>query len=454
MRHPSTLALVLPLLTLCASAQGLERCGLGKDFHAGRRKALAAELKTGVLVLRGLPASRAYTRFSQDKTFWYYTGVESADAALVVDLASGREILFLPPRAAMLEGWDGELWDVRDAWVPELTGIAEIRATPKLDSTLAELIPAADNLVWTSLAPHITLTSATDRAVQYDRTVEADAFDGRSSREAAFAASLRSRFGAEVKDITFPTNKLRRIKTAEELAAMQQAATAGALAMAEAMRSTRQGLLESDLEAVLDLVQRRNGAAGPAYQAIVGSGTNSLILHYMHNRRRLVDGDILLIDYAPELDHYTCDITRTWPVNGKFSARQAELYDAVLAAQEAGIAEARPGRGIADVERACSNTLKELGFSHLTRHGACHLIGMEVHDPGMIRGALVPGVAFTIEPGLYEAETGIGIRIEDVVVITESGCDVISRAVPKRRDAIEALIAQRGVLDWLDEAGK
>lgn len=445
----------LALVALVASAAGqeLEQCGLGKDFHAGRRKALLAELEGGVLFLRGLPDTRTNTRFSQDKTFWYFTGVESPDAALVVDVASGKEILFLPGKNRRGESWEGEKWDAGDDWVPELCGIADVRDTRALEKTLAELVPTAGNVVWTFLGPHVTLAGSYDRAGPYDRRVARDPLDGRVSREQALAANLRESLGAEVKDITQKAYNLRRIKTAEEIAAMQRAADAGALALREAMRSTRPGLLESDIEAVLDFVHRRHGAAGPAYQAIVGSGANSLVLHYTHNRRRMAAGDILLIDYSPEVDHYVCDITRTWPVDGTFTPRQAELYDAVLAAQEAGIAEAKPGNGIADCERACRREIERRGFSALVRHGACHLVGMEVHDPGYVRGALQPGVAFTIEPGLYEPETGIGIRIEDVVVITETGCDVISRSVPKTRDAIEALIAERGLLDHAADAG-
>lgn len=435
------------------------QCGLGKDFHAGRRQALLAELAAldppakGLLVLRGLPASRTNTRFSQDKVFWYLTGIESPDAAILVDLATAATILSLPAADRGGESWDGEKWDTGDPWVADLTGIADIRGTAEFAGVLGELLAKQGDTktVWTSLAPHVTLTSAYDRAGPYDRRISADKFDGRPSRERAFATALETTFGAEVRDITGVANKIRRTKTAPEITAMRGAAHAGAMAMAEAMRSTRPGLVESELEAVLDLVHRRLGATGPAYQAIVGSGANSLILHYKTNTATLRAGDVVLIDYAPEFQHYVCDITRTWPVDGKFTARQAELYDAVLAAQEAGIALARPGNGIADVERACREVLQESGFAHLIRHGACHLVGMEVHDPGLLRGALVPGVAFTIEPGLYEPETGIGIRIEDVVVITEDGCEVISAGVPKARAAIEKLIAERGVLEWMDE---
>jgi len=440
-------SLAFVALASLAPGQGNEVCGLGKEFHAGRRQALRAKLEKGVLVLRGLPDTRTYTRFSQDKTFWYLTGIESPNVALVVDVASGKEVLFLPPKNPAGESWEGEKWDCDDAWVPDLCGIADVRATSEFEPYLAEVIAAAGNLVWTSLASEITLAGSADRSGPYDRRIERDPLDGRLSRERTFAVKLHEKFAADVKDITPRVAALRYVKAPEEVAALRRAADAGALAMREAMRSTRAGLLESDLEAALDFVQRRHGAAGPAYQAIVGSGANSLVLHYTQNRRRLADGDVLLIDYAPEVDHYTSDITRTWPVNGKFSARQAELYDAVLAAQEAGIAVARPGKGIADVERACRNEIQRRGLTAFVRHGACHPVGMEVHDPGANRGRLEPGVVFTIEPGLYEPETGIGIRIEDTVVITEDGCDVISRGVPKTRAEIEALVAERGLLD-------
>ncbi|MEZ5965246.1 MAG: Xaa-Pro peptidase family protein [Planctomycetota bacterium] len=445
-------ALALLVLAGMAPAQApsatlREVCGLGSQFHAGRRRALCAALQSGLLVLRGLPDTRTNTRFSQDKTFWYFTGVESANAALVVDVASGKEVLFLPTPNPGGESWEGEKWDVGDTWVPGLTGIDDVRAISELGAVLAEMLPKAGNIAWTSLAAHITLAGSYDRAGPYDRRRARDPFDGRPSREQAFAEILRGKYGAEVKDITPHAYKLRRVKMPEELDALRRAATAGALAMCEAMRSTRPGLQESDLEAVLDLVHRRHGAQGPAYQAIVGAGRNSLILHYTANRDRLDAEQILLIDYAPEVDHYVSDITRTWPIGGKFTERQADLYDAVLAAQEAGIAAAKPGNGMADVERACRDEIRRRGFADLVRHGACHLVGMEVHDPGFVRGPLEPGTVFTIEPGLYDPESGIGVRIEDVVVITETGCDVLSAAAPKARDAIEAMIAERGLLD-------
>jgi Xaa-Pro aminopeptidase len=248
---------------------------------------------------------------------------------------------------------------------------------------------------------------------------------------------------------------MRRIKTEEEIAALRGASEAAAQAMVEAMRATQPGRTEWEIEALMDLVHRRAGATGPAYQAIVGSGPNSLVLHYRANVRTLQDGDVLLIDYGPELRHYVADVTRTWPVSGKFTPRQAELYDAVLRAQEAGIAAAKPGNSISDVEAACREVLRESGFSRFVRHGSCHLVGMEVHDPfdpRTFQAPLQPGTVFTIEPGLYEEETAIGIRIEDTIVITAEGCEVLSRAAPKDRAAIEAIVGRGGALEAIDGA--
>ena len=454
--------LALPLQEAPAPAGGalaLERpgdgspvCGLGKAFHAGRRAALRERLEQGLVLVRGLPESRDYVRFAQDKVFWYLTGVESPDATLVMDAASGREVLLLPRADPRKEVWEGELWDASDAWVSELTGIAEVRPLEELDALLDELLAGEGKRVWISTQPHVALSGCFDRARPYDRHVAQDPLDGRPSREDALKAALERDYGADVRTFTRELDAMRLVKQPEELAAMRRAGRAGALAMAEAMRSTRAGLGEWELESLMAWQHVREGARGPAYLAIVGSGPNALVLHYGASARTMADGEVVLIDFAPELDHFTSDITRTWPVSGAFSARQAELYDAVLAAQAAGIAAVKPGVRLADVEAACAKVLTERGFGELQRHGACHWIGMEVHDVGSYATRLEPGMAFTVEPGLYEPATDIGIRIEDVVVVTDDGCEVITDLVPKERAAIESLVGAEGILDRLDGA--
>jgi Xaa-Pro aminopeptidase len=425
---------------------GAPVCGLGKEFHAGRRAELAKQLKSGLVLVRGLPDTRDYVVFRQDKTFWYLTGIESANATLLIDLDEKREYLFLPERNQGLESWEGEVWDSEDAWVAALTGFGDIRPQSELASALKSSITPG-RTVWISKEPYVGLSGCYDRAEPYDRRMASDPLDGRPSREHKLEENLVSKYQAEVKDMQRTLADLRRVKTPEEIAALERAGRAGALAMSEAMRSTAPLRGEWELAALMDFVHKREGAAGPAYEAIAGSGRNSCVLHYNTNRRRMQAGEVILIDFAPEFDHEVVDITRTWPVDGKFTARQAELYDVVLAAQLAGIDAAKPGATMGAVSAACSKVIKEAGFQKLQRHGACHRVGLEVHDVGNSALPLVPGCAFTIEPGLYDEEAGIGIRIEDVVVITADGCRVITDGVPRDRAAIEALIQERGLCD-------
>jgi Xaa-Pro aminopeptidase len=423
-------------------------CGLGAAFHAGRRAALRKALGEGVVVVRGLPDSRDYVAFRQDKTFWYLTGIESPGASLVMDCKSGREVLLLPDPNKMSEIWEGEMWDAGDAWVKELAGFSEVLPTRDFEKAVGELLKATPK-AWVSLHPNIGLSGCYDRASPYDQRIAKDPFDGRVNREQALSEALAKKFDVEVGDLAAKLHEIRRVKQPEEIAACERASRAGAAAMVEAMRSTRPGLGEWEIDSLMTWMHRVEGAAGPAYQPICGSGANSLVLHYSASSRRMLDGEVLLVDYAPELDHFICDITRTWPVNGKFSARQAELYDAVLEAQKAGIAATKPGVRIRDVNAACDKVLTDRGFGGFRRHRACHYVGMEVHDVGDGDKELEPGVVFTIEPGLYEAETGIGIRIEDVVLVTANGAKVLTAGAPRERAEIEALVASEGILDRL-----
>lgn len=435
--------------TADASAS-IQKCGLGSAFHAGRRKklveSLRAEAPTGIVIVRGLPATRDYARFQQDKTFWYLTGVESPNATLVIDVKSGAETLFLPERSARNERWEGELWDAADAWVGPLTGFTDVRPVGELMPMLKEAAPAA-KVAWISKEPWVALAGCHDRALPHDRSVEKDPLDGRTSRENALEDNLRERFGVDVRDCAPVLAEMRRLKTGEEIDALRRASRVGALAMMEAVRSSRPGQGEWELEAVMSFVHRREGAAGPAYHGIVGCGPNALVLHYSEDKRTMMPGEMLLLDYAPEFDHYVSDITRSWPVDAEFTPRMVEIYDAVLEAQAAGIAEVKPGKTMDDVEKACRRVLSKYGLAKLARHGVSHYVGMEVHDVGDNMRPFEPGVVITVEPGVYDAEAVIGVRIEDVVLVTSTGCEVLTSLVPKDRAGLKALIAEEGLLD-------
>lgn len=438
---------------LARAADGEAICGLGKAFHAGRRAALAKSLGEGVLVLRGMPDPRGNETFRQDKNFWYLTGVESPNVAFVMNVATGKEVLLVARPSAFAEQWRGEIWDTDDEWVTEVTGIEDLRTTRNLLEAIKEL--RTDNgPIWTIGAPWVTLSGSYDSAGPYVSKRKKDKLDGRASREDVLAAKLGEHFKVEVQDATRKLYDLRLVKTPEEVEAMARAGRAGGLALAEAMRSTRPDLGEWELGALMTWVQQRHGADGPAYAAIVGSGVNALTLHYNTSNRRMRAGEVVLSDFGPEVDHYVTDITRTWPVSGSFSKRQAELYQAVLDAQAAGIAAAMPGATLSEVDQACAAVLKKRGFEKLMAHSAVHWIGMEVHDPGNRNRVFEEGMAFTVEPGLYETATGIGIRIEDVVVITKDGHRVLSDACPKQLEEVQGLVQERGVLDILDGESK
>ncbi|MBM3975514.1 MAG: aminopeptidase P family protein [Planctomycetes bacterium] len=427
------------------AANGAPYCGLGKEFHSGRRSELRKRLGKGWVLVRGLPDTRDYTAFRQDKVFWYLTGIETPNAALLMNCDSGEELLFLPRPDKRNESWEGEKWDSRDGWVAELAGFTDVRENDTLVAAVKEALER-EKQVWISMHPTVILSGSIDRAGPFDNAQAKDLLDGRTSREKALKEQLEL-LGAEPKDMASELSEMRRVKQPEEIDALRRSCRAGALAMMEAIRSTRAGIYEGDLGALMGFVQQREGADGPGYQPITGAGPNSCVLHYSGQHRRLGAGEMMLIDFGPELDHYVTDITRAWPVDGKFTPRQLEMYEAVRASQAAGIAVIKPGAKIRDVEKACREVLVARGFISMIKHGVCHFVGLEVHDVGDSGKPLVPGVTFVVEPGLYDVETGIGIRIEDVVVVTETGCDVLTSECPRDPAEVERLIAEQGILE-------
>jgi Xaa-Pro aminopeptidase len=435
-----------PLAAVTRSPDGKPVCGLGRAFHEGRRQALFEAIGDSVFIIRGMEAPRDYLKFYQEKNFWYLTGVDSPGAALVMDGRTDQTTLFLPRHDAFKEQWDGEIWDLDDAWIPELTGFSNVMADDDFEDFLSEVL-ADKPKVQMVKGPWIGLAGGTDMALPHQRKMSNDPFDGRPSREARFEEELINRFEVECVDATRTLSKLRIIKQPEEIEAMKRAARVGAAAIAEGIRNTEPERGEWELEALMSFVHARHGAAGPAYSAICASGPNNNVLHYFHSNRTMHDGELLLVDYGPDVDHYTTDITRTWPVGGEFTEQQRKVYDSVLEAQAAGIAAAKPGNSMGNVAAAIQEVFAKHKVESMVRHAPTHYIGMEVHDVS-VRGAFQPGMALAIEPGLYSEADGFGIRIEDVVVITAEGCEIITReGLPVEAEAIEAMVKETGLLE-------
>ncbi|GHC29218.1 Xaa-Pro aminopeptidase [Aidingimonas halophila] len=389
--------------------------------------------------------------FRQDSDFHYLTGFPEPEALLVLlpDRCGGRAVLFCQDRDPTQEAWTGRRYGAEGAVTA--FGLDEAFENAERESRLPELLDGRRSL-------YLPLDDSRTRAL-------AD-----MSRTRLLA---RQRQGAVAPvayhDVTATLHETRLIKSDAELKLMRHAATISARAHCRAMRAAQAGLREYHLQAEIEHEFRWQGASGPAYDTIVGSGDNACVLHYIENDDVLNDGDLVLIDAGAEFDLYAGDITRTFPVSGRFSDAQRALYEVVLHAQQRAVDAVRPDATLADIHagvvRDLTAGLIELGllsgelqtciddesYRRFYLHSTSHWLGLDVHDVGSYRLAgeprrLEPGMVLTVEPGLYIPDAddipvryrGIGIRIEDDVVVTTEGGEVLTAAVPKQVSDIEA----------------
>lgn len=422
-----------------------------------RRKRLAALIKTGIAVLPTAPEHirnrDAHYPYRFDSYFHYLTGFTEPESVLV--LVGGdqpRSILFCREKNEEREIWDGFRHGPDGA--REKFALDEAYSIATLDAKMPDL-----------LANRPVLHYAHGADPQWD------------SRVIGWLNAVREkvRLGvsvpASICDLRVPLDEMRLIKDPTELATMRRAAGISAEGHRRAMRASRPGRHEYEIEAELLYAFRRGGAQFPAYSPIVASGANACVLHYVGNDARMADGDLLLIDAGCELDGYASDITRTFPVNGKFSGPQRAIYELVLAAQDAALRETRPSKGWNEPHDAAVRTLTQgmldLGllsggldeaieketYRRFYMHRTGHWLGLDVHDAGdyKVNGhwrPLVPGMTLTVEPGLYvrpgegvpEPYWNIGVRIEDDVLVTDTGCEVLTFETPKSISDIEALM--------------
>jgi Xaa-Pro aminopeptidase len=429
---------------------------LDVSVYAARRARLAAEMQRGVAVVPTAP-ERLRNRdthfpFRFDSHFHYLTGFPEPEAALVLVAGDApKSLLFCRERNDEREVWDGVRFGPERA--RERFGVDAAHPIAELDARLAELLADQPALYYP-----VGADAAWDaRAMGWLNAVRARA-------RAGVAAPDR------VHDVRALVDEMRLVKDAHELAIMRRAAGISAAAHRRAMQAARPGRFEYEIEAELLHEFRRRGAQFPAYSPIVASGGNSCVLHYVANDAEMRAGDLLLIDAGCELSGYASDITRTHPVSGRFSAPQREVYELVLAAQRAAMASVRAGaawnephdaavrvlaQGMLDLKLIAGSldeAIEKETYKRFYMHRTGHWLGMDVHDAGEYKreGAwrrLVPGMTLTVEPGLYiraaddvpEPLRGIGVRIEDDVAVTESGCEVLTAEAPKAIDEIEAL---------------
>jgi Xaa-Pro aminopeptidase len=431
-----------------------------KEF-AARRKALAEQMGDNAIAI--LSSSKLKVRnhdadfqFRQDSDFYYLTGFNEPEAvlALIPGREHGEAVLFCRERDPSKELWDGKMLGPEGAI--KTLGFDDAFPISDIDEILPGLIEGRDKVFY-----------ALGRNAQFDAQIM------------EWVNTIRSkvRSGAhppgEFVAIEYPLHELRLFKSKAELKLMKRAAEISAKAHVQAMKVSEPGLFEYSLEAEIIHACMKEGARFQAYSSIVGGGANGCILHYIDNNEPLADGDLVLIDAGCELELYASDITRTFPVNGKFSDAQAEIYQIVLDAQYAAIEQVKPDNhwnhpheaavevivdglmrlGILKGKR--KDILEKETYKQFYMHRTGHWLGLDVHDVGEYKTGgewrvLEPGMVMTVEPGIYIAPGskgvakkyhGIGIRVEDDVVVTKSGCEVLTNGVPKEIKEIEALMA-------------
>jgi Xaa-Pro aminopeptidase len=477
--------LVLAILTIPFTALSALAGPLQDDLAARRAKALERLGPEAVAILWSAPV-RVYSadvdyEYRQDSNLFYLTGIDQPDTILVLmpGNTARREVLFIREADARREHWEGHSLTPDEAKAQ--SGIQTVMTTDRFDSFIAATFSGRPGMPGTDSAPDAFATAlAAGRArlsllLEPQTSVSAPPGPARQ-----FAATLKDRFfGFTVQDATPILWELRQIKTPYEQAIMRKSLDISTEAHKAGMRAAAPGKFEYEVEAAIEHTYMRNGAMSWGYPSIVGSGPNATILHYNRSSRRMADGDLLLVDAAGSFEGYTGDITRTYPINGKFSPAQREIYEIVLAAQEAGMGAAVAGKRFSDIQAACDEVLragllrlglvtdpKGMQFKIWSTHGVSHWIGMDVHDVGIPR-PLGPGMTFVIEPGIYIREAAldnlpktpenaafiqkvrplvakyrdIGVRIEDSFLLTGSGLDRLSRGVPRTIQEIEEFMA-------------
>ena len=441
-----------------------------EEFAERRAKIYDAIGPDAAAVLQGAPSPEGYVRFRQANEFYYLTGIEVPHAYVILDGASRRTTLFLPHRHEGRERSEGRMLSVEDEdFLLEQAGFDAVAGTDRLAEALGRLTRSVE-VLYTPMSPAEGLAESRDLGVRTIADIASDPWDGRPSREGQFAHLLRLRFPQfEIEDLSPILDEMRLIKSENELALIRKATVLSGLALMEGMRSTEPGIREYEIDAAAKYVYHRNGAQGDAYYSLVAGGSNAYRPHYHAGRDVLESGDLVLMDYAPDVRYYMSDVTRVWPVNGTFTSDQRDLYSFYLAAYRAILDRIGPGLTASEIiARAAEDMdgiLERSEFSQPEYRRAAeafvegyrsrgdrdyaslgHWVGMATHDVGRNEGPLRAGMVFTIEPALRVPEEEIYIRLEDLIIITETGKEIVSDFVPMEIEEIEALMREDGML--------
>lgn len=413
-----------------------------EEFIARRQAVCEAIEEKAVVILFAKTMADVGVRFRQDHDFFYLTGNENSNGAMVMDTESCDTWLFLVTQTAREASRDGWNWLYEEEAAGEW-GFEEIRPMHYLEEFLARRRVGGTQVVYTRLSERDEMDGARgDTAIFYARRL-VNPWGAQPSLDAWRARMFRERYPHYVlRDTTPVIDAMRMIKTPREQEAVRVSGRVSAAAIKAAIEATAAGRWEYEIEAAATHVMIANGAEHAAYAAIVGSGANGLVWHYNRNGETLEEGELIVMDYGASFGYQTMDITRTWPVSGKFSELQERAYRAVLEAQKAVIAAMKPGVTRAETREISREIIRRHGFDDRYASGAGHFVGMGVHDVGDYSLPLQAGMVIAVEPIIEIPEENIHIRIEDTVLVTAEGVEVLSAAVPKEVDELLALVGR------------
>ena len=432
------------LLSASASAQSGSPAGpVPVERLAARRAALFDRIGTGIAVVRSgnlRDIERDYPQdsdYREDNDFFYLTGLEAPGGWLVLigrKNAPDSAILYLPQREPGSERWNGPTLGPGPE-ASRLSGVVDVRPSSEAESQIERTV--------------LGQRSAARKGALYLK---------RGARQADSPFARRLVFGGgagggpvPIRDLEAELAALRQIKDEDEIQRLRRAIAITGDAIREAMREARPGMYEYELEGRVEYGFRRRGAERLGFPSIVGSGPNGTTLHYDENRRQTRPGELVVMDVGAEHGYYSADVTRTIPISGRFDGRQRQLYELVLGAQQAAMDSVRPGTDLGALNRVARDHMRrhsgklcgESGCERYFIHGLSHWLGMDVHDVGAYSRRLEPGMVFTIEPGIYIPAESLGIRIEDDVLVTPEGAEMLSSGVPRTVEEVERAMAAR-----------
>jgi len=462
--------LYLVFLALAAlTLQGQSQPWYQSDFPAEEFRARHARLydKIGnqaVAVVQGVSLTPGFTMPRQTNEFYYLCGVETPHSYLLLDGRSRKTTLFVPPRNRRLEASEGRVLSAEDATrLKELTGVDDVQETEVMRT--GNWLTTVPPMIYALFSPGEGSAQSRIELMAANTAILNDAWDSRIPREMQFVAMLATRFPrAKLADLTPVLDELRSVKSPREISLIRRASQIAGQGILEAMKSTKSGMTEYELDAAARYVFLVNGARLEGYRSITAAGTANIWNgHYYRNMSKLDSGQLVLMDFAPDYHYYTSDVTRMWPVSGQYSAGQRELLQFVLEYRNAIIKRIRPGvtaKQIMDEAKiAMEPVLARTKFSkptweaaarELVEHGGgvfSHPVGLAVHDDGPYNnGPLKPGHVFSIDPQLRVPDENLYIRYEDVVVVTETGVENFTDFLASELEEMERIVQTGGGL--------